>query len=340
MPIESAVFSFEQAAQRLRQASKPLLLTHERVDGDAVGSMVALQAMLKSQGIESLAVLYDPLPESLGFLCEPGDLRLLGQDVTTADLDACDLIVLLDTCSYAQLRPVADWLRHSNLPKLAIDHHMTRDEAADDYLTDDTASATCLILHELANQVGWTLSPRVAVALFVGIATDTGWFRHSNTDGRTLTAISDMVRQGINPHELHQRLFMQDTVGSLRLLGPAIDSLSILCDERVAIIALPASAFKAANAQARDTEGLVNEPLRVGSICVSILLVETEEGLIKGSFRSKPPSSVGDPDIDVAALTATFGGGGHKRAAGARFPTSLEHAREKVIASITNLLTA
>src|SRR5206468_3386868 len=157
-------------------------------------------------------------------------------------------------------------------------------------------------------------------ALFVGIATDTGWFRHSNTDGRALAAAAELAAGGVKPHQLFEALYQHDSAGRVRLLGAAIETLEVH-GGMLAIMALDSHAFSRCGASLSNTEDVVNEPLRIESVMVSILFVEQPDGVVRMNFRSKPPYLSEGPtsrDIDVAAIAATFGGGGHRRAAGAR----------------------
>jgi phosphoesterase RecJ-like protein len=273
-------------------------------------------------------------------------MPIWGRDLDPGAPAGFDAVIVLDTCSYAQLRPLADWLRAATLPKLAIDHHVTRDELADLYIIDESAAATCLILHEVSRALDWPIDAEGRQGLFVGLAMDTGWFRHSNTDQRVLSAAADLVAGGIRPHELCQQLYQQDSPGRVRLLGEALGRLELLASDRLAVIALPAKSLAAVGATGADTEDVVNEPLRIGSVAVSVLLVEAEEGLVRASFRSKPPlgtaapagEAAGYPDIDVSKIAEVFGGGGHRRAAGARISGSLAEVQKTIAERLEALL--
>ena len=170
-----------------------------------------------------------------------------------------------------------------------MDHHTTRDELADDYLIDETAAANCLILHQWASALDWTITPQAAEAMVIGIAMDTGWFRHSNTDARVFTATADLVQRGVKAHELHQQLFMQETPARIALLGAALCTLELLHKDRLGVMTLSTEVMAKCGGTPADTEDIVNEPLRIESVMASVLLVEQGDGLIRCSFRSKPP---------------------------------------------------
>ncbi len=348
--------SLTEAAARIASWKRPLLISHDKPDGDALGSLVAMRSLLRSRGVEAVALLYDVLPDRYEIFRRYGPMRVLGLDIQTTDLADIDSVLVLDTCTYGQVDPIADWLRSSDVPKLAVDHHVTRDDLADYYLIDESAAAACLILYDWAKAVNWPIAADTRDALFVGMAMDTGWFRHSSTDQRVLVAAADLVTRGVNPHELYQELYQCETPGRVRLLGTALGTLELLFEDHVAVMILSADAITDAGATPSDTEDIVNEPLRIGSVVVSVLLVEAADGVIRASFRSKPPAEpraewnpdlsgaradapVPHPlrgegwstDVDVATVAQAFGGGGHTRAAGARISGTLPEVRRNII---------
>ena len=279
---------FRHAASILKAWHRPLILTHERADGDAIGSVLAMRAILRGLGSAPLTALFDRVPSPYVFLTEGDPLPIFGQGVSENDLSGVDGVVVLDTCAYGQLTPLADWLRATSLPIIAVDHHVTRDVPADTTLIDTNASAAALIVHDWARAMGWPLDPTALQALFVGIATDTGWFAFGNTDARTLEAAALLVRSGVEPHELYRRIYRSERAPKVRLLGAALETLELLDGRRVASMQLTQAVFERCRAQPPDTEGIINEPLRIGSVDVSVLFVESGDGLILRRGRSRP----------------------------------------------------
>ncbi len=331
---------FLEATERVSKWRRPLLITHTKPDGDALGSLVAARELLRHCGADPIALMFDPLAPSYAVFERSGPLPVLGSDVTEGDLAAVDGVMLLDTCSKKQIEPIADWLAASSLPKIAVDHHVNRDELVDFYVVDEAAGAACLILYDWAIAMDWPINAVTRDALFIGIGTDTGWFRFSNADTRILTAAADLASKGVRPHELHQQLFQHDTAGRVKLLGAAIHSLELLEHERLAVMTLTDADYAAAGAGPADTENIVNEPMRIATLAVSVILVEQKGGPIRVSLRSKPPLDDGAPDIDVSAVANEFGGGGHRRAAAARIEGSLADVKHKVTQVLARLLNA
>lgn len=321
---------FQEAANRVSAWKRPLLVSHTIPDGDALGSLATMRLLLRSQGVEAIAVVFDAISNRYAIFQRFDPMPVWGKDIGESGVSDVDAVILLDTCAYSQLTPMADWLRATKLPRIAVDHHITRDVEAELYVIDESAAANCLILYEWARAVGWPITKETAEAMFIGMAMDTGWFRHANTDRRVLAASAELVDRGANTHELFEQLFLRETHGRVRLLGAALGTLELLADDRLAVMVLEAEAFPRVGATYVDTEDIVNEPLRINTVVVSVLLVDRGDGLIRASFRSKPPLNHGMPDVDVAAVAQTFGGGGHRNAAGARVTGKLAEVRTSI----------
>ncbi len=241
----------------------------------------------------------------------------------------CDAVVVVDTCAWSQLEPIAEFLKRA--PRtLVIDHHPTRDPVAtrpgDLRLFDESAGAVCLIIAELVKSAGLAFDPALATALLVGIATDTGWFRFSSTDGRVLRMAAELVDAGAPPAPIYRAIYEQDAPGKLRLLGRMLQNLELLAGGRLAVLKLRRADFDAVGADGTMTEDLVNEAGRLEGIEAILLFTEEPDGSIRVNLRSKQA-------LDVAALASRFGGGGHARAAGARPAGSWDQVVDSVTAA-------
>jgi phosphoesterase RecJ-like protein len=297
-----------------------------------------MRAILRELGREATACIYDAVPARYQFLIADEPMLLLGQ-IPAAELDAFDGVVIMDTCSWTQIEPAAAFLRTTRLPKLVVDHHATRDDLDAGgpptlYLIDEQASATCTMLFEWARAMDWPLSPAAVAGLFAGIVTDTGWFRFPSTDPRTLQAAAALIADGIRPDVMFARLMDSYSLARTRLLALALGAMQLVAGGRVAITAITPPMFAQAGANATDTEDIVNEPLRAQAVMASVLLIDLGDGKIRVNFRSKSPEIAGC-EIDVAAIASQFGGGGHRRAAGARVSGTLEQVAPQVIGAIT-----
>lgn len=303
-----------------------MLFSHRRPDGDALGSLLAFALLSKRLSVSSEIFLFEPLPPRFAFLGESTAWNVWSEASATA-LSAADGIVILDTCSFSQLDPIAKLLPAAP-PTLVIDHHATSDaigvRPSDLRWIDPQAGAACLLLTEWAIQSGIEIDQPLAEALFAGIATDSGWFRFSNADERMLRAAAVLVAAGARPNELFMAIQQQEPAAKLRLSGQALARMELHDDDRIAVMQLRTADFKSVGADHTMTDEMVNEPLRISSVLASFLFVEQEDGVIRANLRSKHT-------LDVARLAQTFGGGGHARAAGARLNPPWTDAVKSVV---------
>ncbi|NOX59881.1 MAG: bifunctional oligoribonuclease/PAP phosphatase NrnA [Planctomycetes bacterium] len=314
---------YAAATRLLMSWKRPLLLSHTNPDGDALGCINGLHAILKAQGRESVAAVYEtPTPHQLA-LTGVDKVHLLNgnDDPVFSEVDG---VVVMDTCASAQLKPVVDWLREGRVPRIVLDHHSTRDLSADIHLIDTSASAAALILFRWARAAGWNIPTQAAKSIFEGIATDTGWFRFSNTTPEALNTAAELIGLGVDLDETHNRLFRQEPASLLRFAAMAMSGLELHQDDSVALLCVTHEMTRSSNLGSGDTGHVVNHPLSVASVEVSALIVDWGDGVIKCSFRSKG-------EVDVAKLAASFGGGGHVRAAGARIEAPLDEAKQMIL---------
>lgn len=330
---------FKEAGRRVSGWLRTMVLTHHRPDADALGAIAGCKRILRGMSRDATAFIYEPVPPRYAFIEAIGGFeQWQHDDVATID-SRFDGILLLDTCSWSQLEPVAEYLRASRLPKVIVDHHATRDNltvrGTDDYYAIDATSASaCGLVFEWCEAMGWPIDSGTGEAIFAGITADTGWFRFSNTDGRTLRAAAALIENcRLYPDIIYAKLNASHSPARLRLMCQMLGSLRFLADGAVAVMELTREMFEQAGALPNDAEELVNEPMAVGPVIVTVLLTDMGEGLVRLNFRSKSPELVGR-DIDVSAIARQFGGGGHHRAAGGRVPGRLAEVRDKVLAAV------
>ena len=334
---------WRKAGQRLQTWRRTMILTHERPDGDALGAAGAIKRVIDAAGRHAEVLVFGQVPPRYGFLVESCGLGSWKNE-TPADLDArFDGILILDTSNWSQIEPALAYLRSTALPRIVIDHHVTSNElfgrnAELLTLVDPAAASTCGMVWRLCELLGWSIDAAAGQALFTGLITDTGWFRFSNTDPETFRAATALLNHGARPETLYARLYESWSPARLRIKAELLQSLELLEQQRIAVATLPREAFVRAGATHADTEELVNESMSIATVIISVLLSEMSDGRIRVNLRSKPPAVCG-LDVDVAALAQTLGGGGHRRAAGARMPGPLDKTRAAVIDAAVRALS-
>ncbi len=325
MPIDWTPFvEFVQGHQRF------LLTTHVRPDGDGIGSMMALAAALDGLGKNVRTVIASTYPPRYAFLDPDRRIRCFeGPSTEYRDVDA---IVVIDTGTWNQLGSFGEYLKGSPAARVVIDHHLTQDDLGGQRLVDATAEASGRLAHEAITALGVPLTPGMASDLFVALAMDTGWFRHSNASPATFALASRLVAAGARPDLLYDELFERNSLARLRLVGCVLERLTVVPGGRVAYTELRRGDYEATGATPQDSEDLVNYTRSVEGVEVGVFFMEQPRGGVKVSFRSRGA-------VDVARLAETFGGGGHRQASGAILPNaSLDEARARVLQAIAALV--
>jgi len=335
--------NYAEMAERIRGAERIAIVSHSKPDGDAVGSMLALK-----RGIEALDDRKRQVDIFLMGAIEANLLIIVGDTPysrveETPPGDDYDLLVTVDTGAWSQLEPVKDWLQHHHDIVISLDHHAWGDtDVAAVRLIDSSMASTTQLLIPLLDELGCPLTGGVggvAEALFVGLATDTGWFRHNNAGTEVFSVAARLLSHGVDKARLYQILEETYRPQRLALESRALGSLTYALDGTVAVMSLGMKDFHITGGSLEDLTGLVNVPMVVGHIRVAILLAQIEPGATKISFRSKPPIPGYEDDgyYDVNKLAQRFGGGGHVHAAGARLEKDIEDARTAVIHAVENL---
>lgn len=323
---------FKKAVELIGKSGSILITTHIKPDGDACGCVVALCDALRGMGKTVQPLFLSSLPAWYGYLLSE-KVPVLGEDVcieelTDGRLGEFDLIIVVDADSYNQLGDFAQYLKQNGRPVLVIDHHATSDGIGDVQLVDSTSAATGLIILELFEYARWTVTERIAEALFAAIATDTGWFQFNNTGSRVYGAAARLTDAGANPTDIYEKLYHTFSHARFKLMLAMLSTLEFHFDGRFATQHILQDDFERAGTTSADTESLINECHRIGAIEASALFVELKDGRIRCSLRSKG-------GVDVSTIAQKFGGGGHKPAAGTFLPGPLENAKQLILDEIS-----
>jgi len=327
--------AFQQIIDTLSTRKRILITTHVRPDGDALGSCAALHLGLRQKKIHSEVLLLSHLPTKYAFVFK--DHRVPHHDAESGfperlDLTQFDCLLVADTGTWNQLPGLKEKLSDWDVPKIVLDHHLTQEDWADHKLVIKEAAAAGEIVAELLERWDIPITREIATALYIAIASDTGWFQFSNTRPVTMRLAATLMEAGVNTDELYQRLYQNERAERLAVQAVAMSSMEMLADGRLAVMTLSKRDLEEARAQVNDTENLINIPLMVKSVEVSILIIEPREsGPVRVSLRSKG-------QIDVSKFAEQFGGGGHARASGLKLETTLSGAHDKVVSAMLQTL--
>lgn len=325
MPIDWSPF-----VDLVKRHQRFLLTTHVRPDGDGLGSQLALAEVLEKQGKSVKMTIASYWPPRYDFLDISKHIERFKPPGDT--LRDVDVVIILDTGTWNQLGDFGPFLKTLPAAKVVIDHHLSQDDLGAVRFVDTSAEATGRLIYEAVMALGGPLTETAAGHLFVALATDTGWFRHGNTKPETFALAEKLMRAGAKPTALYDHLFEENSLSRLKLTGLVLDRLQVVDSGKVAYTEVLRGDYAATGAVPQDTEDLVNYPRSVMGVEVALFFMEQPAGGTKVSFRSRG-------QVDVARLAEQFGGGGHRAASGAILQTSLEEARQKILAAVHEALS-
>jgi phosphoesterase RecJ-like protein len=332
----------DDLARELRGASRVLVTTHQKPDGDALGSVLAVVRACQAIGVGAEGWVVDPCEGNLRSF--EGATRVAHVHPRRPELpaDAFDLAVVVDTGAWTQLEVIAPWLRARHDRVIGFDHHARGDQVAARRVVDVGCGSCTALLAHLVDALGVPLAAgadergrgSIAEALYMGLATDTGWFRFPNARAAEFALAARLLEAGVDKDAMYQQIEQSSRAERVELQGCALSSLEMIASGRIALMRLRADDFAETGAMLEETAGIVNIPMEIAAVRASVLAVEdTQAGVIKLSFRSKPADDSGT-FIDVNELASRFGGGGHVHAAGAKQQGTLDEVIARVRAAV------
>jgi phosphoesterase RecJ-like protein len=314
MPENGDRSSRELVLEELRGADKLVVVTHENPDGDALGSLIAMQEVLAALGKDSVMFIDSgefPLPYEYRFFPLAG---LVSEP--PADL-AQRTIVFLD-CGNLERNP-AEAFQQPGGHILNIDHHHDNTLFGTVNHVVPEASCTAEIVYDLMHGLGVELTPTIANALYVGLITDTGRFMYSNTGAGAHLMAAGLIEAGVDVHEIYRRVYEDMPYGKLALLARGLAKVRRYDDGRLTVTELSESDFEESGAEESYSEGVIDHLRAVQGTAVAALVrdrIGDSDGARKVSLRAS------DERVDVSRIARAQGGGGHRRAAG--FTTAME----------------
>ena len=317
MPENGDRSSFELALAELRGARKLFIASHENPDGDALGSLIAMQEILTALDKDSVMFVDAgefPLPHEYRFLPLPGLVSAPPEDLDERT------IVMLD-CGNLERNP-AEALQRDEAHILNIDHHHDNTRFGTINLVVPEASCTAEIVWELMHALGVTPTVTIAEALYVGLITDTGRFMYENTGPRAHVMAAELIDAGVDVHEIYRRVYEGVPYGKLALLARGLANVERYDDGRLTVTLLRTKDFSDSGAEESYSEGVIDHLRAVEGTLVAALIREriSTDGDNNGRAR-KVSLRASDERVDVSAIARAQGGGGHRQAAG--FSTSM-----------------
>jgi len=312
--------------ERIEAASSVLVTSHDRPDGDAIGSALAMGLILEKLGKTVVVVNRDPVPETLAFL--PGSERI----TPPSGRSTADLFLVLDSAGVDRV-DAAVWEMAADIPvTVNLDHHVSNTRFGDLVFVDAAAPATGQLVFQLARHAGWPLDAAIGENLLAAISTDTGSFRYPATTAETMRIVGEILELGVDVGRVNRMLYENYPARRVQALRILLQGLLLGFGGRCASVKLPLAVTRELDLQPGDTEGVIDVIRAIDTVQVAVFFEELPDGKIRVSSRSK------DERYSVGAVCAEFGGGGHTLAAGARLAGPLEVAEERFLEAVGRAL--
>lgn len=295
-------------ADAIRENDRFVVATHENPDGDALGSMLGVTLGLRELGKDVVMYLSGTAPT-------PGEYRFLDLSDVQRELpdDAEDRVLLaVDAANERRIGPEPDVIERPKLV-LDVDHHHDNSRFGDVNLIIPEASSTAEIVRDLLRELDVPLSASIAEALYVGLVTDTGRFQYMNTTPKALRLAAELVEAGADVHGIFQHVYETLQFAKLKLLARALERAQLFEGGRIVISYLVKEDFGAVGAEEPYSEGIIDYLRAVEGSEMVALIREPPRGV--GPARRISLRSSHD-EVDVSAIAAKAGGGGHRQAAG------------------------
>lgn len=316
----SAVIPYAEIKEILKCGRKILVVSHVDPDGDAIGSQLAFAAYLKQLGKDVLLVREKDIPHKYQFLphlenIKPIDSLPVGTRVDTA--------VVLECPNFGRIGRAASLLG-DDVTIISIDHHRDSGElGAVNWIEPDRSSVGEMV-YEYFAAVGYPIDAAVATQLYTAILTDTGRFRYQSTAPRTMQIAGELIRAGADPKLICDSVYYNLSQSTVKLTARVLSTIEFHQDGTVCFLTLTKKMLTESGANMAESDGLVDFSLFANGVVVGALLKAHDETQTRVSLRSRD-------GINVAAIAALFGGGGHFNASGCTMPMNLIDAKSELL---------
>jgi bifunctional oligoribonuclease and PAP phosphatase NrnA len=322
LDVPTTAEMLQRACDVLRRAERILLTSHRRPDGDGTGSMAGLASLLRARGKTAVIYSVDPIARRYKWLpLVSSTVQTISFDERfdcTVVVDCADVTLLGDTLPPPEVR--------GHL--ITLDHHASGHPFGDIAVWDPAAAAVGVLVHRIAVREGWPITIEAAIPLYVSLISDTGGFRHANTNAEVLSVAAELIRAGVVPSAIAASLEERPSPGKLRLLGAVLSTLELHCAGRVGLLTVTTDMVEGARASWEDIEGMVNWARNVEGVQVGVLLTTAKGGGVRVSMRSRSEK------VDVGKVCLALGGGGHPGAGGCHIAADLAVTKDRVVRAL------
>jgi len=310
----------------IKKRNKFLITAHVNLEGDSLGSQLAMKGLLDAIGKTAVIVDNDAVPEHYKFLPRAGDVS--NKIDKNLDFEAA---IVLDCPTLKRIGKVRDLIPKGKFI-INIDHHVSNEKFGDVNWVEPHASSAGEMVYKLFKEMDVKLTKEIALSLYIAILTDTGSFNYDNTSSVTHEIAGELLGYGLDPASVSESVYERRSLADIKLLGMVLSSIKINSAGEVAYLEVTDKMLKTTGADLVKAEGFVNYARSIDKVKVAIIFKEDNgSGKVNVSFRSKG-------EVDVNKLAAFFGGGGHVRASGCIVEGRLAEVERKILAKVEEVL--
>jgi phosphoesterase RecJ-like protein len=310
MKIKNNIEIFYDILKKIKESENIIITAHVNPDGDAIGASLGLflgleKLFLNLNTTKNMRIIVqDKHPDTTNFLKHINKIEVYDENNKPYNYD---LIIFLDSADLKRTGKIASLAK--NVFTINIDHHITNPAFADlNYI--ENISSTSEIIFKFLNFSQIEIDKDIAECLYTGLINDTGNFSHDNVTKDTFYMAGKLIEAGVNNSKIVSEFLKNKSYAAIKLIGDSLFNMKFFKEKKLAYFYLSHNELQKYNGRKEDTENIVENLIEYNEADVSLFLREEEDGIIKGSMRSKIDN------IDVSKISSIFGGGGHKKAAG------------------------
>jgi len=319
--------NFDEITKVLQKNNNFLITSHVNLDGDGIGSELALYFILKKLNKKPIILNQDRLPRIYDFLPGSDEVRYLEDN--SIGTKSIDVGIVLDCGNVKRIGKTYEIFKNIKTI-INIDHHKSNENYGSLNYIDSSASSVGEIIYELIKSIDIDLlDEKISTCLFAAIITDTGSFRYSNVSSKTFGVASNLTSFGIKPHLIANNIYNRKTYSGLKLLGEALLTLEVDDSNYVSWLTITRKMLNNTKANDEEVEGIIDVATTLDNTEITIFFRETKDNKIKVSFRSKG-------NFNVNKFAGKFKGGGHPNAAGCLCSGKMDEIKENILSELFN----
>jgi phosphoesterase RecJ-like protein len=317
--------SLKRILNIIKSHNKFIISAHVDLEGDALGAELALARLLEKIGKKAFIINADKTPRIYNFL--PGINSIINSQVK---IPSYDVFISLDCCNKRRLGKVLELINKDKII-INIDHHKSNDKFGDVNWIAPGASSVSEMIYQIYKKLNLKIDRASALLLYVGILTDTGSFRYSNTNSNTHRIVADLLSRNLSVNKIYQNIYESNPLAEMKIVASILNSFRTERKSGVAWVEIKSNIRKKLDTKVDITDNIFNFLRSIEGIEVAIIFKEISPNQTKVNFRSKNK-------IDVARFASNFGGGGHYNASGCLISKGLRSAERLILSRLKRLL--